>query len=80
MVIRDERFRNKFIIIDGYCKPRELKKILSKYDEVRCIICNAKTSQSFIYPSLPRSLFRNNIPITIRNRLMDGVFYVNGVY
>lgn len=60
--------------IDLECEIKETEELLKSYDKVRCVICNSKTSLCFRV-----GLLGNNI-LTINNKLLDGVVYINGVY
>lgn len=50
------------------------EKILKSYEKVRCIICNRNTAKYFRTPLLGSSI------ITINNKMLDGVFYINHVF
>lgn len=65
--------RNGYLI-DISSTNEDWKKICKGYDKVRCIICNNKTSKYFRIPLLGSN------DITINNKLLDGVVYINGVY
>lgn len=73
MFIKIKEMKNGYII-DGYSTNEEWQEICKKYNPIRCIICNFQTSKHFRIP-----LFGKN-NITINNKLLDNVVYINGVY
>lgn len=73
MIKKLSEMRNGYVV-DETTTNEEWKELLKSYDKVRCIICNSKTSLCFRV-----GLLGNNI-ITINNKLLDGVVYINGVY
>lgn len=71
-ILKDNRFRNKYILQDDSTNE-EFKKII-KDRKVNCIICNSNTAKRF-----GTSFFGKSI-ITINNKMLDDVFYINGVF
>lgn len=61
-------------IIDNDTTNEEWQTIYDKYDIIKCIICNNQTAKRFRV-----NLFGKNI-ITINNKLLDDVVYINGVF
>lgn len=68
-----EGMKNGYII-DNSSTDEEWKKICGGYSKVNCIICNNQTAKHFRI-----GLLGNNI-ITINNKLLNDVVYINGVY
>lgn len=68
-----EGMKNGYII-NNSSTNEEWQNICKRYDKVNCIICNNKTAKHFRV-----GLFANNI-VTVNNKLMDDVVYINGVY
>lgn len=73
MIKKLSEMRNGYIV-DETTTNEEWKELLKSYDKVRCVICNSKTSLHFRV-----GLLGNNI-LTINNKLLDDVVYINGVY
>lgn len=71
-ILKDDRLRNKYILQDDSTDD-DLKKII-KGKNINCIICNRNTAKRFRFP-----LFGHSV-ITINNKMMDNVFYINGVF
>ena len=68
-----EYMKNGYII-DNDTADEEWQNICNKYEKIKCIICNNQTAKHFRI-----SLLGNNI-ITINNKLLDDVVYINGVF
>ena len=68
-----EGMKNGYII-NNSSTNEEWQDVCKRYDKVNCIICNNKTAKHFRL-----GLFANNI-ITVNNKLLDDVVYINGVY
>lgn len=68
-----EHMKNGYII-DNDTTNEEWQTIYDKYDIIKCIICNNHTAKHFRV-----NLFGKNI-ITINNKLLDDVVYINGVF
>lgn len=73
MIKKLSEMKNGYIV-DNSTTNDEWKELLKSYDKVRCVICNSKTSLYFRV-----GLLGNNI-LTINNKLLDGVVYINGVF
>lgn len=56
----------------------QFQRIISKdyggWDNIKCIICNQRTKQNFQFSMNGYSI------LTINNKLVDGVFFVNHVF
>lgn len=73
MICKSGDYKNGYIFTPNSCND-DLQEILNSYDKVNCIICNENTKKNFKTPLLGHSI------ITINNKLVDGVFFVNGCY
>ena len=71
-IFKDDRFRNKYILQDDSTNA-EFQEIIDGKN-IRCIICNSNTAKRLRTPLL----WQGNI--TINNRMMDNVFFINGVF
>lgn len=71
-ILKDDRLRNKYILQNDSTDD-DFKNII-KGKKVNCIICNENTAKRFITP-----LFGHRI-VTVNNKMMDDVFYINGVF
>ena len=72
MIPKPAEYRNGYIFAKN-SKDNDLQDILNSYDKVKCIICNSNTRKNFIVSN-------GTFPISINNKLADGIFFVNGVY
>ena len=61
-------------ILDDDTTNQEWREFAKSLPKINCIICNSKTSLRF-----RPSLLGNNI-ITVNNKLLDNVVYINGVF
>lgn len=71
-ILKDNRLRNKYILHDDSTYD-DFQSII-KDQKVNCIICNRNTAKRLRTPLL----WQGNI--TINNKMMDNVFYINGVF
>lgn len=71
-ILKDNSLRNKYILLDNSTNM-DFQEII-KGRKVNCIICNSNTAKHFKTP-----FFGNSI-ITINNKMLDNVFYINGVF
>lgn len=74
MICKHADFKNGYIFTNS-SNDEDFQKIIKSYDSFHCIICNEKTRHNF-----RGGILASNPPITINNRLADGVFFVNGIY
>ena len=72
MLGRVEGKKNGYIITDT-TDFDDIQKLSDSYEHIRVMICNSKTSKRF------RPRFFNPLPMTINNKIPDGVFYINSV-
>ena len=70
MICKHGNYENGYIFTSTSTN-KELREILSKYDKVRCVICNSNTAKNFRV-----GLWGTNI-ITINNKISDGCFFIN---
>lgn len=73
MIYKNEDYKNGYVFAPS-STDQDLQEILKSYNKVSCIICNSNTRRNF-----GLSVFGHDI-ITINNKLVDGVFFVNGLY
>lgn len=73
MIIKDNNFKNKYILDDSSTND-DLKQVLESYDKVNCLICNKNTGKRFTVGIFGQSI------ITLNNKIPDNVVFVNGVY
>lgn len=73
MIAKLENLTYGYKILDGTTKEEWNSFIddFQKHHKIRCIICNSKTSKNFRIP-----LLGSNI-ITINNKIVDDVFFLN---
>lgn len=73
MIAKLERLTYGYRILEGTTKEEWNSFIdnFQKQHKIRCIICNSKTAKNFRIP-----LLGNNI-ITINNKIVDDVFFLN---
>lgn len=69
MIYKHESYQNGYIFAPS-SNDKDLQQILKNYDVLHCIICNRKTVTNF-------NLKESNVGITINNKLVDGVFFIN---
>ena len=72
MIPKAAEYKNGYIFAKN-SRDIDLQNILNSYSEVKCIICNSNTRKNFV-------VHNGTFPISINNKLADGVFFVNGVY
>ena len=53
---------------------RMIREDYGGWENIKCIICNQKTKQNFQLPTYGYSV------LTINNKLVDGVFFVNHAF
>lgn len=68
-----ENMKNGYII-DNDTTNEEWQNVCNKYEKIKCIICNNQTAKHFRIRLLGNSI------ITINNKLLDDVVYINGVF
>ena len=74
-IFKDKRFKNKYeLMIDS--TNEDFQEIIKSYSKFRCIICNRETAKAF----RPGLLAFGYLPITIRNDIPTGIFWINGMY
>lgn len=73
MISKAAEYKNGYIL-GSSSTNKDLQSIFKGYDEVKCLICNYKTSKNFRTGVMGRNV------ITINNRVSDGCFFVNGVF
>lgn len=71
-ILKDNRLRNKYILQDDSTDD-DFKSII-KGKKVNCIICNRNTAKRF------KTTLLGHRTVTINNKMMDNVFYINGVF
>ena len=74
-IIKSKDFKNKYILTEE-SNNEDFQSIIKSYPKFKCIICNRKTSKCF----KSHWMFLGNPPITINNKVPDGVFWINGMY
>lgn len=74
-IIKDNDFKNKYILTEDSSNG-DFKAILKSYPKFKCLICNRETRKRFG----SHWIFLGNPPITINNKIPDGVFWINGMY
>lgn len=74
-IIKDNQFKNKYILQQD-STDEEFQEILKGYT-FKCIICNRETAKHF---GRKISFLGGCLPITINNNMLDGVFWINGIY
>jgi len=73
MIARLKDTQNGYALLKS-SSDEDLQSILKQYldkDNFKCIICNNRTAKCF-KPSI--------VPITINNKLLSGVFYINNIF
>ena len=69
MIYKHEKYKNGYIFAPS-STDSDLQKILKGYNKVNCVICSAKTAQSF-------RISGGKSFITINNNITDGCFFIN---
>ena len=75
-IVKDPKFKNKYILQQDSTNE-DFQEIIKSYPKFRCVICNSNTAKCFTrqFFFMPGAL-----PITVNNKMMDGVFWINGVF
>lgn len=71
MIYKSGDYKNGYIFASS-STDADLQKIFETYDEVKCVICNSNTAKNF--RTVGKSI------LTINNKLVDGVFFVNYLF
>ena len=71
MICKHGEYENGYIFTPS-SKDYDLQKILKKYEEVKCVICNKKTAKNF-------KVCDGYSIITINNKISDGCFFINKI-
>lgn len=73
MIYKAGEYKNGYIFAKS-STDADFQAILESYPKVNCIICNENTLRNFqnAHAARPR--------ITINNKLVDGVFFVNNTH
>lgn len=77
MIAKLEGLQNGYALLRS-STDEEFQAILKQYKDennFKCIICNNHTAKCFVPSIEPCTL-----PITINNKMLNGVFYINGVF
>ena len=77
MIAKLEGIQNGYALLRT-STDEEFEAILKQYKDannLRCVICNNRTAKCFKHAGV-----LSDPPITINNKLLSGIFYVNGVF
>lgn len=76
MIVKDENFKNKYILQKDSTNE-DFQEIMKSYQKFHCIICNKETAKYF---KRQLSFLLGNSVVTINNSVPEGVFYINGKF
>lgn len=77
MIHKSDKYQNGYIFGPNSTDSQFQRIIREDYggwDNIKCIICNSRTKQNFQPPADGYSI------LTINNKLVDGVFFVNHAF
>lgn len=69
MISKSKEYENGYIFTPT-STDSDLQRILNQYKTIKCVLCNQKTSKNFRVEG-------GYFPLTINNRISDGVFFIN---
>lgn len=73
MIYKAAEYKNGYIFAPS-STDSDFQAILKSYPKVNCIICNQNTLRNFRNGPIANPM------ITINNKLVDGVFFVNNTH
>lgn len=77
MIAKLEGLQNGYALLRS-STDEEFQAILKQYKDannLKCIICNNRTAKCFKHTGI-----LSDPAITINNKLLSGVFYINGIF
>lgn len=77
MIVKNGDYKNGYLFAHD-SKDVEFQEILESYPKLNCVICNDKTTRNFRTHDDFGPI--KKLPLTINNKLVDGVFFINGCY
>lgn len=77
MIAKLEGLQNGYALLRS-STDEEFQAILKQYKDannLKCIICNNRTAKCFKHTGI-----LSDPPITINNKMLSGIFYINSVF
>lgn len=77
MIAKLEGSQNGYALF-GSSTDEEFQAILKQYKDqnnLKCVICNERTAKCFKHAGV-----LSDHPITINNKMLSGIFYINSVF
>lgn len=77
MIAKFEGLQNGYALLRS-STDEEFQAILKQYKDennLKCVICNERTAKCFKHAGV-----LSDPPITINNKMLSGIFYINSVF
>lgn len=77
MIVKLEGLQNGYALLRS-STDEEFQAILKQYKDennLKCVICNERTAKCFKHAGV-----LSDPPITINNKMLSGIFYINSVF
>lgn len=77
MIAKLEGMQNGYALMRS-STDKEFQRILKRYKDnnnLKCIICNERTARCFKHDKV-----LSDPPVTINNKMLSGIFYINGIF